>query len=107
MYINTADIGWYLRVQSWIDTRESGTEKVQLNILFDKYVPACLDVIKTKFKTIAPFIEIAHVDTLCNMLDCLLTSENIPPDSPKELYEIYFVYCCIWAMGGTLYLDQV
>jgi hypothetical protein len=41
------------------------------------------------------------------MLDCLITPKNIAPDSPKEFYEVYFVYACIWAIGGTLYRDQV
>jgi dynein heavy chain len=107
LYINTGDIGWNLKVQSWIESRQSATEKVQLNILFDKYVQICIDMIKKRFKTITPFLEMAHVDTLCNMLDCLFTPKNIPPDSPKEFYEIYFVYACIWSMGSTLFHNEV
>ena len=107
LYINSTDTGWYLKVQSWIETRESATEKIQLNILFDKYVQLCLDTVKSRFKTIVPFIEISHVDTLCNMIDCLFTSKNIPVDSPKEFYEVYFIYACIWSMGGTIHHNQV
>lgn len=41
------------------------------------------------------------------LLDCLLTSENFPADSPREVYETYFVFACIWAFGGATYQDQV
>ena len=36
-----------------------------------------------------------------------MTPENVPSDSPKEVYEVYFVFACIWAFGGTLLQDQV
>lgn len=45
--------------------------------------------------------------TLCCLLDCLLTDENTPADSPRELYEIYFVFACVWAFGGALFQDHV
>ena len=44
---------------------------------------------------------------LCYLLECLLTAENTPPDCPKEWYELYFVFACIWAFGGCLFQDQV
>lgn len=44
---------------------------------------------------------------LCNLLDCFLTSENVPPDCPKEWYELYFAYACIWAFGSTMFKDQL
>lgn len=47
------------------------------------------------------------LQTICTLLECLLTPENVPSDSPKEVYEAYFVFACIWAFGGTLLQDQV
>lgn len=47
------------------------------------------------------------VQMLCHLLECLLTPENTPPDSHKELYELYFVFAAIWAFGGALFQDQV
>lgn len=35
-------------------------------------------------------------------MECLLISKNTPPDSPNELYELYFVFCCVWAFGSAL-----
>ena len=47
------------------------------------------------------------VQMLCYLLEVLLTPENTPPDCPKELYELYFVFASIWAFGGAMFQDQV
>lgn len=107
LYINPADLGWNPYVASWIDTRCLQSEKANLIILFDKYVPPCLEVLRHKFKKITPISEIAHLSMLCFLLDCFLTPANVPPDCPKEWYEIYFVFCTIWAFGSALFQDQI
>ena len=94
-------------VSSWIDKREVQSERANLQILFDKYVPVCLDTMRVRFKKITPISDISHLEMLCYLLECMLTPENIPPESPKELYELYFVFCCVWAFGGSLFQDQV
>lgn len=47
------------------------------------------------------------VQTLCYLLECLLTTEDVPADCPKETYELYFVFAAIWAFGGAMTQDQV
>ncbi|MGH0141372.1 UNVERIFIED_CONTAM: hypothetical protein FKN15_073835 [Acipenser sinensis] len=107
LYINPADLGWNPPVSSWIDQREVQSEKANLTILFDKYLPLCLDTLRTRFKKIIPIPEQSMVQMLCYLLECLLTKEHIPPDSPKELYELYFVFAAIWAFGGAMFQDQL
>ncbi|RZC39341.1 MT, DHC N2, AAA 7, DHC N1 and/or AAA 9 domain containing protein [Asbolus verrucosus] len=107
LYINPADLGWNPYVASWIDTRLQQNEKANLMILFDKYVPPCLEAMRHKFKKITPISEIAHLSMLCYLLDCFLTPQNVPPDCPKEWYEIYFVFCTVWAFGSSLFQDQI
>lgn len=107
LYINPTDLGWNPYVSSWIDTRKSTTEKATLLVLFEKYVPVCLDAIRTKFKIITPIPEITHVQMLCTLLECLLTPENCPFDSTKEDYETYFAFACLWAFGSATFQDQV
>ncbi|KAG8514707.1 Dynein heavy chain 11, axonemal, partial [Galemys pyrenaicus] len=107
LYVNPQDLGWNPYVASWIDRRRHQSEKANLTILFDKYVPACLDKLRTSFKTITSIPENSLVQTICALLECLLTPENVPSDSPKEVYEVYFVFACIWAFGGTLLQDQL
>ncbi|XP_047455882.1 dynein axonemal heavy chain 11 [Mugil cephalus] len=107
LYVNPQDLGWNPYVASWIDHRERQTERAHLTILFEKYVPRCLEQTKNYFKTITPIPENSMVQTLCTLLDCLLTPENIPPESPREIYETYFTFACIWAFGGALCQDQL
>ncbi|XP_062979874.1 dynein axonemal heavy chain 11 [Elgaria multicarinata webbii] len=107
LYVNPQDLGWNPYVASWIETRSHQSEKAHLTILFDKYVPPCLDQLRTNFKTITPIPENSMVQTLCSLLDCLLIPENVPLDGPRELYEIYFAFACVWAFGGALFQDQL
>ncbi|XP_045149226.1 dynein axonemal heavy chain 9 [Echinops telfairi] len=107
LYINPADLGWNPPVSSWIDKREVQTERANLTILFDKYLPTCLDVLRTRFKKIIPIPEQSTVQMLCYLLECLLTTKDIPTDCPKEIYELYFVFAAIWAFGGALVHDQL
>ncbi|XP_076398736.1 dynein axonemal heavy chain 9 isoform X2 [Peromyscus maniculatus bairdii] len=107
LYINPADLGWNPPVSSWIDQREVQTERANLTILFDKYLPTCLDTLRTRFKKMIPVPEQSMVQMLCYLLECLLTKEDIPADCPKELYELYFVFAAIWAFGGAVVQDQL
>ncbi|NXH32764.1 DYH9 protein, partial [Myiagra hebetior] len=107
LYINPSDLGWNPPVSSWIDRREVQSERANLTILFDKYLPVCLDTLRTRFKKIIPIPEQSMVQMLCYLLECLLTEENTPPDCPKELYELYFVFSAVWAFGGSMFQDQL
>nr|XP_054595116.1 dynein axonemal heavy chain 11 [Nothobranchius furzeri] len=107
LYVNPQDLGWTFYVASWIDTRQAQSERANLTILFDKYVPYCLEQVRCNLKTITPIPENSMVQTLCSLLDCLLTEDNTPADSPRELYELYFVFACVWAFGGALFQDHL
>ncbi|XP_028422796.1 dynein axonemal heavy chain 9 isoform X2 [Perca flavescens] len=107
LYINPADLGWNPPVSSWIDRREVQSEKANLTILFDKYLPSCLDGLRSRFKKIIPIPEQSMVQMLCYLLECLLTPKNTPPDCAKELYELYFVFAAVWAFGGAMFQDQL
>uniref|UniRef100_A0A8C0VD33 Dynein axonemal heavy chain 17 n=1 Tax=Cyanistes caeruleus TaxID=156563 RepID=A0A8C0VD33_CYACU len=107
LYINPADLGWNPIVASWIETRTVKSEKAALMILFDKYLPPCLEKLRSEFKTITPVPEVTAIQTVLSLLECFLTPKNIPADSPRELYELFFVFACIWAFGGALFQDQL
>ncbi|XP_037666336.1 dynein heavy chain 17, axonemal [Choloepus didactylus] len=107
LYINPADLGWNPVVSSWIERRKVQSEKANLMILFDKYLPTCLDKLRFGFKKITPVPEITVIQTILYLLECLLTERSAPPDSPKELYELYFVFACFWAFGGAMFQDQL
>ncbi|XP_043088817.1 dynein axonemal heavy chain 11-like, partial [Puntigrus tetrazona] len=107
LYLNPQELSWNLYVTSWIDRRERQTERAHLTILFDKYVPRCIEKMRSSFKTIVPVTENSMIQTLCSLLDCLLTPESIPADTPREVYETYFVFACVWAFGGATFQDQI
>ena len=84
------------------------SEKANLTILFDRYVPPILDVVRAnRFKKITPVQEVSMIQTLCYLLETLLTEKNTPPDTAKDIYELYFVFAAIWAFGGCLFKDEV
>ncbi|CAI6373183.1 unnamed protein product [Macrosiphum euphorbiae] len=107
LYLNPTDLGWNPYVSSWIDTRHNATEKAVLLVLFEKYVPVCLEALRTKFKIITPIPEITHIQMLCTLLDCLLTPINCPPETTRDVYETYFVFTCLWAFGSATFQDQL
>ncbi|XP_075576162.1 dynein axonemal heavy chain 17 isoform X2 [Pelecanus crispus] len=107
LYINPTDLGWNPVVTSWIEARTVQSEKANLMILFDKYLPVCLEKLKSGFKKITPVPEITVIQTVLYLLECLLTPQTTPPDSPRELYELYFVFACAWAFGGAMFQDQL
>ncbi|KAJ8682461.1 hypothetical protein QAD02_018253 [Eretmocerus hayati] len=106
LYINPQDLGWNPYVSSWIETRTMPSEKSSLVILFDKYIPTCLETLRTRFKKITPIADMAHIEMLCHLLNCLLTSELTSNEFTKEHYELYFVFAAIWAFGSAMFQDQ-
>ena len=60
---------------------------------------------KHRFKKITPIPDINHTEVLCKLLECLINPTNITSESPKDLYELYFVFACIWAYGSALFHD--
>lgn len=70
-------------------------------------MPPVLNVINKRLKQITPMSDIAMIQMTCYLLDCLLTPQNVPPESPKEHYEIYFVFAVMWGFGSTLFQDQI
>ncbi|XP_054249766.1 dynein axonemal heavy chain 17 [Indicator indicator] len=107
LYINPADLGWNPIVTSWIETRTVQSERAHLTVLFDKYLPVCLEKLKFGFKKITPVPEVTVIQMVLYLLECLLTPQTVPADSPRELYELYFVFACAWAFGGAMFQDQL
>ncbi|XP_067212065.1 dynein beta chain, ciliary [Linepithema humile] len=106
LYINPQDLGWNPYVTSWVEKRPLPNEKSNLVMLFDKYIPTCLETLRTRFKKITPIADMAHVEMLCHLLHCLLKPELTAGDFYKEYYELYFVFAAVWAFGSAMFQDQ-
>lgn len=63
-------------VTSWIDTRQAQSERANLTILFDKYVPYCLEQVRCNLKTITPIPETSMVQVRTHnmLIMCLPTA---------------------------------
>ncbi|XP_023241581.1 dynein beta chain, ciliary-like isoform X1 [Centruroides sculpturatus] len=105
LYLNPTDLDWNPYVTSWIEERKLQSEKTNLMILFEKYIPACLQQTRKRFKKIIPVTEISQIQMLCYLLDCLLSQHSI--ELSKETYEIYFVFACVWAFGACLFQEHL
>lgn len=93
-------------VASWLKNRNNLDDANDVLLpLFDRYIPPLLDANK-KFNKITPIPEISLIHMTCHLLDCLLTPENVPKNSPKDWYEIYFIFAAIWGFGSSFYEDQ-
>lgn len=69
LYINSADLGWNPPVSSWIDKREIQSERANLTILFDKYLPPCLDTLRTRYH-LQWLLPQGQEDMLCSHAGC-------------------------------------
>lgn len=101
LYVDKTDIGWQPYVASWIDKRPTA-ERAHMTIFFDRYVAETLSHIQKNFKPVLEQNAINMVETLCRLLEGLLTEENVPPGTDKEVYEMYFSFAAVWAFGGPL-----
>nr|CAH8820074.1 unnamed protein product [Trichobilharzia regenti] len=116
LYINPGDLGWTPFVHSWLDDRVkmkktlSISERPALSICFDKYVSPCLEIVRYRMKRITPIPDLAHIEMLCYLLECILDIQSKSKDTrefTKENYEMLFVFCCVWSFGGCLFKDQL
>ena len=76
LYINPGDLGWNPYVTSWVETRENIKEKANLTLLFDRYIPTCIESIGKRFKKITPIPGIGHIQILCSLLEALITPQE-------------------------------
>ena len=105
LYINDTDIGYQPYVDSWLGQRTSEAEKSFLPDLFDRYIVKILEFFSTqKIETIVPLPTINIVQSLCYLLDGML--KNITIEKTQVVIERAFVFCVMWAFGGSLGSDK-
>ncbi|XP_074410515.1 dynein axonemal heavy chain 10 isoform X7 [Zonotrichia albicollis] len=92
--------------QKWVKKRENEEEKVELDNLFQKYVPYLIDMIiegivngkqERKLKTIIPQTDLNMIVQLTVMLDVLLEK----PENPNVL-ECFFLEALYCSLGASL-----
>ncbi|XP_009868408.1 PREDICTED: dynein heavy chain 10, axonemal, partial [Apaloderma vittatum] len=103
--------------QKWIQGRENEQERIELDRLFQKYVPYLIDVIVEgivdgrhgeKLKTIVPQTDLNMVVQLTVMLEALVAVQPVDP-SVLECFFVEALYCSLGAAlldAGRIKFDQ-
>ncbi|VDP28696.1 unnamed protein product [Schistosoma curassoni] len=110
VYVDSEDLGWLPYVKTWIKTiEEKLTPYVMEYImnLFIKYVDPFMNFVMTKCTTIIPQVPIARIQTMCKLLEVLLTHSNclsMNEDKNKlnPLLAMSFVFSLLWGLAGCL-----
>ncbi|KAG9487630.1 hypothetical protein GDO78_007443, partial [Eleutherodactylus coqui] len=93
--------------QKWVSNRQNKQEQVELNRLFEKYVPPCIEMIVEgimdgkqgeKLKTIVPQTDLNMVTQLSMMIDALIEKEV----EDMDVLECYFIEALYCSLGATL-----
>jgi dynein heavy chain len=103
LYISdSAGSQWRSYQRSWTwgkDRTFDEQRRVDLQALFDKYVPETLFHCAKSFKHVVQQAEITMIMSLCKLLQSILK-----PGEVKGL-EYIFVFACIWCIGGA-YIEK-
>ena len=103
---------WRNYVKSWVAARAEeepasmaaevkSARSQKLLDLFEKYCPPAMFEIKKAFKTLVPVSDFNMAQTLCRMLEGLLTQDNVGVKDASQ-FEMYFVFAAVWACGGAM-----
>ncbi|KAM5191717.1 dynein axonemal heavy chain 10 [Mantella aurantiaca] len=96
--------------EKWVNNKQNKQEQIELNRLFEKYVPHCLEMIVEgimdgkqgeKLKTIVPQTDLNLVTQLTMMLDALIETEI----EDVDVLECYFIEALYCSLGATLLED--
>ncbi|CAH8627144.1 unnamed protein product [Schistosoma bovis] len=111
VYVDSEDLGWLPYVKTWIKTiEEKLTPYIMEYImnLFIKYVDPFMNFVMTKCTTIIPQVPIARIQTMCKLLEVLLThssnclSMNEDKNKLNPLLAMSFVFSLLWGLAGCL-----
>ena len=98
-------LDWENGVEEWIaDCDILLNRRDCVRTLMKQYVPLILHEIEHEIKAVVPVYAAGLVQTLCHLLDALVTNENIPKhvEDESKYIEKYFAFAAIWAFGSCL-----
>lgn len=109
VYVDPKNLGYKPFYQKWVNVHSNKSEQEVLMKLFNKYVPACIDLVMEgmfegqfvgdPLKRIIPVTPLSMVSQLCALLDTQLPDIKQPMDG---LVEAIFIHCLTWSIGATL-----
>ncbi|CAM9120279.1 unnamed protein product [Sphacelaria rigidula] len=104
LFVNETDIGWHPFMESWVQARPLESEKLVLEGLFNRHLPAIIDMLKKgKMEPMVPIPIISAVQVVCLLVEGLLEALV---DKTGENMERVFLFAAMWAFGGALSSDS-
>lgn len=106
VYTDYDDIGWRPFVNSWLEKRKDKASEEHLLRMFDKYVQKVLDFKRMNCTELVTTSELNCIESLCVLLNALLTNENGVISSDEDNYakmvEYWFLFCLIWSVCASV-----
>jgi dynein heavy chain len=115
LFINEADVGWKPYVESWREQMGS-VQQSSFYLLFANYFEQNIEQFRNMFSFSCPILDIGFVQSITCMIDALLhegrketveAMRQLSVEEQKQVYEAYFVYSMMWAIGGAVADDKV
>ncbi|XP_053734095.1 dynein axonemal heavy chain 7 isoform X1 [Synchiropus splendidus] len=111
IYMEPHMLGWRPLMLSWLNTLPPSlkdTHKELITGLFDRVVPACLQLIRKATKELSPTSDANLVKSLMNLMDCMM-DEFHDQAKMKELNEKetcswlegIFIFSLVWSVGAS------
>jgi len=107
IYLNVEDLGWRPYITSWLNQKTVPGMADMLVKLIDKYMESCLEYKRLNCRELVPTDRLSCVRSFTRLFDSLATPEHgVAPEDGQEafttLLEMWFLFCLIWGIGGTL-----
>ncbi|XP_030613861.1 dynein heavy chain 7, axonemal isoform X2 [Archocentrus centrarchus] len=111
IYMEPHMLGWQPLMRSWFNTLPpavSATHKNLITALFDRILPACLQLIRKATKELSATSDTNLVKSLMNLMDCMMDEfqdeakiKNMDEKDICSWLEGTFVFCLVWSVGAS------
>ncbi|XP_047008198.1 dynein axonemal heavy chain 7-like [Ictalurus punctatus] len=111
IYMEPHMLGWRPLMISWLNTLPSALSSVHKDLiagLFDRMLPACLQLIRKGTKELSPTSDTNLVRSLMNLIDCMMDEfrdeGQMKVMSERDVcswLEGMFVFSLVWSVGAT------
>ncbi|XP_049904030.1 dynein axonemal heavy chain 7 [Epinephelus moara] len=111
IYMEPHMLGWRPLLLSWLNTLPatvSAAHKELITALFDRILPACLQLIRKATKELSPTSDTNLVKSLMNLMDCMMDEfhdeAKMKSMNEKDIcswLEGIFVFCLVWSVGAS------
>uniref|UniRef100_A0A3B4YVU2 Dynein axonemal heavy chain 7 n=1 Tax=Seriola lalandi dorsalis TaxID=1841481 RepID=A0A3B4YVU2_SERLL len=111
IYMEPHMLGWRPVMLSWLNTLPTtvnATHKDLITGLFDRIVPACVQLIRKATKELSPTSDTNLVKSLMNLMDCMMDEfhdeAKMKSMNEKDIcswLEGIFVFCLVWSVGAS------